>query len=416
MILDRNVAKKLLYFDIFLVFFGNGLTSLFHLPGIISYVPDLLNLILVVFLLYCYGNEALKVKESTDIWILLLAAWCCVTALINVVPPLLFLWEGRNLFRFILFYYVYINLFDDEDREWICGAMVHVQLLNVALSLYQYFGLGLSQDELGGVFGCSTGVNSNSNIYFCMVTALVITRYLQRRETLFTVLWICGSSLMIAAMAEIKFFFIEFVAIAGIALLLAGPSKRSVSLAAITIICIVGGLTILKGMFPIQYDYLTGIENLLNYANMHDGGYGISRISMIEDVNDFFFQGNLFQNLFGLGLGACTMSSKYTFLTSPFYDSYGYLNYNWFSHAMLYLQTGIIGLLLYIGVIVSFGVRSLKSIRSGVNFTGYEYFCVVFSVIMVGNLMYNHWIRADVGYLAYMGFGLAFIKGTESDL
>ena len=58
------------------------------------------------------------------------------------------------------------------------------------------------------------------------------------------------------------------------------------------------------------------------------------------------------QQFFGLGLGNCDTAS-FSICNTPFYRHYDYLHYTWFTSAMIFLETGYLGLGLYTSFFVS---------------------------------------------------------------
>ena len=57
------------------------------------------------------------------------------------------------------------------------------------------------------------------------------------------------------------------------------PSQKTLLIIIFSIIGLFIGLTLLKIVFPVHYETLINIPKLTKYADMHDGGYGISRIN-----------------------------------------------------------------------------------------------------------------------------------------
>lgn len=411
MIITKEIMKKIFIFEIFLIFFNGLLTDIMHIPGIITYLPDILNVVLFIFIYR--KRKSIKLNNSTDKLIFVFIIWSTITAILNLVSPALFFWEMRNFCRGFIIFYIFFNFMNKEDSKKLYKFLLIFQVFNFIISLYQYFVLGLKQDFLGGIFGVESGVNAMTNIFLCIICTMSIVNYMCHNERLSIVVFVSVTSMLIAAFAELKIFYIEFIIILIASVLLIKPSMKSFGIVSIGLIAILVGLQILKVVFPVHYEALMNIDELMKYSNMHGGGYGISRTHMFKDVNEMFFGENIKYKIMGLGMGACTMSSRFDFFTSEFYLQNGTLNYNWFSHAMLYLQTGIVGLFLYSGILVSMILQALKRLRKNKN--PYEYFIMIFAVILLANIMYNHWTRADTSYIAFIGLAMAYVNCVKND-
>lgn len=391
---------KLFYIDLFFILFTGYLIDIFKIPSFIKFIPDFINCIFFLYLLKRKNIGIVKKRNLTNFFIIFFIIWTSITTVLNMTSPILFIWEARSFFRIFLFYYISLLILEKKEQEKLYKLLLKLHTVNILISLYQYFILGINQDNLGGIFGISAGVNSFTNIYFCLITILVLIKFLRKQEKFLTLVWILLSCLGVAALAEIKIFFIEFLLIMLLVNFLLKPNIRTVKVIVVGLISIVLGMIILKFVFPIHYEILMNISKLKEYSDMHGGGYGVSRFHIIRDINEFFFFGDYIKNIFGLGLGNCTMSSNSKLLTSNFYLKYSEYNYNWFSHVMIYLQTGIVGLILYLGIVFSFIYGAFFKKRFYVE----KEYLIVYSVIVFINIFYNHCIRVETGYLLFLGF------------
>ncbi|MCQ4833294.1 hypothetical protein, partial [Hungatella sp. SL.1.14] len=86
--------------------------------------------------------------------------------------------------------------------------------INIVLTLIEFFLLGINQDLLGGIFGLVMGVNQYTNLYFVIISVYCIEKIVchdAEGSEYKRVLIISVLMLAVAALAEIKFFFAEFV-------------------------------------------------------------------------------------------------------------------------------------------------------------------------------------------------------------
>ena len=272
-----------------------------------------------------------------------------------------------------------------------------------------FFVLGLDRDQLGGLFSTETGGNGYTNIFFLIIVTKSIIFYLEKREKLGTCLAKCGASLVIAAMAELKFFVVEFLIVLALAVLFASFSWRKL----IVIIAGAVGVFVCLGLLTRLFSGMAGwfaLGNILEIASS-DRGYtssgDLNRLNAIPQINELWLTTG-WQRLFGLGLGNCD-TSNFSVLNTPFFVSYGNMHYTWISYAMMYLETGWIGLFFYGGffVLVYFQIRKIESRCDGVARI-YCQIARILAVMYVGISVYNSSLRTEAGYMAYFVLAIPF--------
>ena len=114
-----------------------------------------------------------------------------------------------------------------------------------------------------------------------------------------------------------------------------------------------------------------------------------------------FFKDSFIDNLFGFGMGNCDTSS-YNFLQSDFFKKYEYLHYRWFSHAWIYLEQGILGILGVFLFFTSLIILLIKNERY-IAMEEWRISVIIISVFAMINLIYNCTLQTEASYL------LAFI-------
>ena len=119
-----------------------------------------------------------------------------------------------------------------------------------------------------------------------------------------------------------------------------------------------------------------------------------------------FFKGITLHALFGFGLGSCEQSS-YTFLSSAFYRQYEYLHYRWFSHAWIFLEQGVIGLVLTTAFFLSIDISILKKRKKSEKLYDLAVFSFVPTCII--GLIYNSALELETAYLIALVCAFPFI-------
>ena len=177
---------------------------------------------------------------------------------------------------------------------------------------------------------------------------------LSKKEKLISLLLKLFASFFIGALSELKFFYIEFIVILCIVTLITKFTWKKVLVIVLGLIGMIVGVSILIRIFPEYVGQFT--FELLYESAASDKGYtssgDINRLSAISTISKYLFT-ERYQFFIGYGLGNCDLSSISVFNTA-FYERHSDVNYNWFSHAFMYLETGYIGLILYIILFIIF--------------------------------------------------------------
>ena len=218
------------------------------------------------------------------------------------------------------------------------------------------------------------------------------------------------SSMIIAAIGELKVYYLLFILILFSAMVLNRVSVRTIAFTAAAICGLVAGYIVLERIAPESVAVLN-LEGIINYA-ANKRGYtssnDISRFLVFSQINDWFFKDSLLHKVFGLGLGNCDVSGI-PFFMSDFYKQYSQIHYSWFSSAMLYLEMGYIGIGLYLTFFVSiiascFGFRKKDCINKEIYNA-----CIIIAMICIIMVFYNSSMRNDVSFFVFVILGLPFV-------
>lgn len=410
-----NIGKKLIYFQIVFNMFVKFLIAPLGLPSLLNYVTDIVTLMLLVVIIKNTLKIFKKIRYMSAIFCIGLFSLVVVLgALYNGVPPTLFVWAIRNTFRFFVFFVACIVILEPEDVSRIFSMLYAFQYLNIVLCLYEYFILGYKQDYLGGLFGVEKGCNGGLNLYFCLLVIYGISGYLSKKVNLYRLTFIVASTLLLSALAELKFFYVEFVIIVAMCLFLAKPTVKLFFLILASLVFLQIALMILEKIFPEQYAVLMDFNELMKYFSSTEGGYKISRGQAFSRINQLFFHDDLMLNLFGFGFGNCEMSQ---FFTSDFFLAYEGYHYRAFAHAMIFLETGFIGLTTYILFYVDCIRYSLANLKILSKHRDHIIIVIVLSFIMVINLWYNMALRIEYAYMLYFVLAIVAIdRKTEKSV
>ncbi|MBM6736532.1 hypothetical protein [Faecalicatena fissicatena] len=389
-------------------------------------MPDSLDLAMDLMMLLCLGLALKTLFEKNDryyfVFPLVLAGAFFVigmlSALFQQVDILLICWSYRNLMRFFLFFFSCVVILDVDDVENLMRLFSWLFHANILIVSFQFWIQGYSQDNLGGLFGTQMGCNGYMNTYLCIYVSFVCVMYMARRLSFWIFLYVSAGSLYIAALSELKFWFMEYVLILAVSILLTRFSSR-------TILMLIGaaaglfiGLQLFNAVFP---GWEFSVNQILDYTGQ--GGYStetdLNRLTAISRICNEFLH-TISQRLFGFGLGSCETS---TFFNSGFFQQYGEtIHYTYLLQAFLFLETGFVGLFLYLGFYISISAKALIMRRfldeTAQIYCGTAAICAVTCILQV---FYNSALRVEnSGYLAYFMLAVPFIfmkgrSGEEND-
>lgn len=407
----RSQSQWLVIYAFALPFAFSFLIDLLHFPSFIKYTIDAA---LALLLLLAYLNKRIVLdSQVTDIMRVVLAFFLLtiVGQMLEYQSIIYYLWGARNNFRFFIFFLMCTVVLRRDDAELCIKLMDGLFYINFAVTMYHALVLNVHQDRVGGIFGVSRGCNGFTNIYLMIIVTWYMLRYMNNQVSLLKLVVKCALSLLIAAVAELKIFFFEFVIIAAMATAITRFSFRKFGVIVLAAVGFTAGIQIVQIMFPDFSDWFN-INTIIDYSASEQGytsANDFNRLSAIP-ISWNQFLDTWPRKLFGLGLGNCDSSTNFDFLTSPFYKRHGHLNYLWFSSSFLILETGLTGLIVY----VLFFLRVYRAAKiMEKNNSQNLLFCQlarIMAVMAFVLFIYNSSLRMECAYMYYFVLALPFIK------
>ena len=406
----RTQSQWLCCFLVVLPFFFGTVIDLFHGPNAIKYVTDFAWLFLLVTLARngdrVFSQEVNRIRYC----IIALIASSLIGFVLNYQSILYYLWGFRNQIRFFLFFLSCTVFLRHNDAKDLLDLFDIIFYINFVVTLVQYFVLGRRQDYLGGIFGTAVGCNAKTIIFLSIVTSKSVLSYMNKEELLSRCVTKCCITLFVAALAELKFFFILFLLIVMMASLLTDFSMRKLMLICLAIICAYVGVRIMVTIFPMWGDWFS-LDSILETALSKDGYTGrgdMNRLTSMPIVWNRFLD-TFGKKVFGLGLGNCD-TSAFSFLNTPFYERYGYLRYNWFSGAFTLLELGLSGAVCYVLFFALVYLYALKMEKSGNCIALYSQMARITVVVCLLLSIYNASMRTEEAYFMYFVMALPFLR------
>lgn len=406
----RSQNELITLFVLTFPFLFSVLIEILNFPSAVKYLIDVAWCLLLVTMLF---KKKTKISADANImkfWIIAFFFYCFVNYIVNFQSVFYFLWGVRNNFRFYVFFLACIYYLNKRNIDEFFSFIDKIFYVHIVFVFVQYFVFGCKQDYLGGLFGTEQGCNGGLNIFQVIVVAYSVLRYLNRGSSFFKCLFNCAMCLLIAAMAELKFFFVEFGIIVILVLFLTKFTWKKFGIILFAGIGLIIGVQILLMIFPV-WEGSMSIKSLLDIASSdkgYTGGNDMNRLTFISMSNDLFLKTPLRQ-LFGLGLGNCDKSEAFSFLVSPFYMKYNLLHYDWMSSAFMYLENGFVGLIFYIGFFVFSFLAAAKSKRIDKGNIVYYQVTQIVAIISVLIVIYNASLRTEFAYMVYFILAIPFM-------
>ena len=406
----RTPLQWITVFIVVMPLFLQALLQLFRFPSVIKYTIDVAWITAALSMIFVRRIRLNRKLVPFAVFITLFACYCLMVYLFRYQSILYFLWGFRNNFRYYFAFLAFVIFLDRDDIDAIFKLVDVLFVVNFFVSLYQFFVLNLKQDYCGGIFGAETGSNATTLLFFAIVSAKTLLCYMNGNEKVITCGVKCAAMLLVAALAELKFFFVTFVIILILASLLTRFSMKKLALVIISVVFISMAGSLYQMLFETELSISSLIEHFSydHYATAEDVG----RFSAIPKILESIHR-DWFSRLFGLGLGNCDTAS-FAIFNTPFFQSHRHMNYLWFSSASWFLETGFVGLLSYLAFYVICYIKSKKLIKHTSGDLLYAQMAVIMSVLCILLTFYNSSLRTDIGFLPFFILALPFVANKEN--
>ncbi len=397
---------------LFLPLIYNFFTELFGLPNAIKFVSDFL--ILLSFIVIALNNSSrgvLFVHRVVALQTLLVVLFILYTLILYVLKyqsAFYYIWGIRNNFRFYFAFFIFVIFMSADDGHRSLKIFDYAFWINFVVALFQYFVLGFAQDYLGGIFGVQKGCNGYVLVLISLVIVKSLLSYMNGNEKTFSCMSKCCAALLLAALSELKVFFLVFVLILSLSAVLTRFSARKFLLLFVSFLLLIVAYTILITIFEnftgfLSFDYLVGELFKENYASKEDMG----RFTSISTICDKFLT-TVWSRIFGMGLGNCD-TSQISFFNTPFYERFAQTHYSIFSISFMFIETGFIGLAFFILFFVFCFIRSNKALKNKEGDLLFNQIGVIIPLLCLILVFYNSSLRTEAGYIIYFALALPYI-------
>lgn len=412
-ITKRPLPQWLTLFVFMMPFFLAFLQELLGLPGVVKYTIDAAWVCATCLLFFRRKITLDKKMIPFFVFIGVFLLYTVLLYILNYQSVLYYLWGFRNNFRFYFAFILFFMLLFEEEAEFCLKFMDILFYINAVVAFFQFYVLGYKWDYLGGIFGVQVGCNASSMIFFTIVVSRSILLYMDKKEKLWVCVLKCALSLVIAAMSELKFYFVVFAVVLLMASFLTKFTWQKFLLIIVSgaIIMLTGSLlTVFFGeSSQLSLERLWELATTETYATGED----LSRASAIPTISNTILT-SIPDKLFGMGLGNCD-NSNFAVVNTPFYQMYADLHYTWFSSAFLFLEVGYVGLTMYVLFFAMCFVFAYRMYRTDKANRLYCQMAMIASVFCVMLTIYNCSLRLEVAYMIYFVLALPLIS-SKADI
>jgi hypothetical protein len=232
--------------------------------------------------------------------------------------------------------------------------------------------------------------------------------YMNGQEKMLPCFLKCGVALFLTALAELKVFIIVFAFILILATAVTRFSLKKFIIIIVSFVMLLVAYVLLITLFDyfkgfLSIDYLLGELIKENYSSSEDLG----RFTSIPVISERFLT-TIPDQFVGMGLGNCDTSAISIFNTA-FYDRYVDIHYSVFSVSFIFLETGVIGLLLFSSFFVISLVHSVRALRQNKGNLLFNQMGIIMSLLSFVLMFYNSSLRTEAGYMVYFVLALPFI-------
>lgn len=409
----KSVWEWLALFVLVMPFAFSFLMDLLRFPSLVKYTVDIGWMGLLVGLMLCRtrlpNTQAGKLAVIAGVFF----GVSLIGFLAQYQSVFYYLWGIRNNARFFVFFFACICFVRQRSIPAYLRFFDMLFWINLPVVLFQYFVMHKAQDQLGGIFGVETGCNGSVNIFLVIIVTKSLLYAIDRRESVGVCLAKCMAALVIAALSELKIFFLEFLCIGVLSLAVTKFSFRKLWIGACAAAGVLAAIRLFVAVFPEYSDWfrIERIWNTLTDTSGYTAQNDMNRLTAVPIAWKTFLP-TTFQKLFGLGLGSCDYAS-FDFLVTPFYRAYEGLHYTWFSVAFLILETGVVGLGAHVLFFAVLFFQAGKREKARQAEPVYCRIAKITAVMCLALIFYNASMRSEAAYMLYFILALPFVPREQ---
>lgn len=406
----KSQAEWLVAYVLVFSIIQSGIINFLNMPSAIKYTIDFAWCSILILL---STKRLPALTKDLHIFIIIIGAYFLCTLIVyilNFQSVFYYLWGLRNNFRFYVFFVACSLILKEEWLEGYLNFLDKLFWINFPMVMFQYMIQGHSGDHLGGIFGVEKGCNAYMNIFLLIVLSRAVLQYLHKQKTLSECIVKCLVGLVIAVLSELKVMIVELVLLVMLTSMMVRLTPRKILLVISMIVGIFLAVRAISVLFP-SFDgwfSINGIIEILTSESGYTGRNDLNRLTAVPVVLERFLP-RLTDKIFGLGLGNCDYAT-FDFLKTPFYHSHKSLHYYWFSSAYIVLETGLLGLCLYLSFFIVVFFAAHRREKNNCANVIYCQLSKIMAFMFIITVFYNSALRTEAGYMAFFALALPFVR------
>ena len=408
-----KIRDNLLVYIILWNILSAVLIAFLGVPRSILYFTDALNAWLF---LSAFRSQRYSMTKQ-PVFLILFIVIGIMGSIINLTSPILTIWGIRQTSRYLFFFYSCAIFMTEKNIRTILKVIEIIFWISVPLCTYEGLFVTYPQgtivgDMVGGIYYRTGSANAPLNIILVVYSVYIILWCLDGKISFKKMIITVAAGMWMAILAELKLFIVEMLVVIVVAMIISKVSWKTITLFIVGILAfniIITGFVSINARGRSYYtNDLFSFESMIKYATRTEGYDGVgdlNRFTAIQELIDKFFRNDLFGLLFGYGIGSAEYSKSNEMLTSTFYNQYGYLHYQYFTHAFVFIETGLLGLISYLMIFISSLKRGIKVLKG----TQWKKFYMITVMIMVFLVFYNTTMRNEFcAYILYAILAIPF--------
>ncbi|MBU3180686.1 hypothetical protein [Clostridium psychrophilum] len=332
----------------------------------------------------------------------------------NDYPIKAYLWGAREIITSLIFMWGCIKLLEKKDIIKLVKLFYIIFIFNFFMILYQYFRLGLIGDSASGIFGTTIGNNEFQVIFLLLATICTLTLYVNMKIKLKYCILCLSICLIISAISELKVYFLLLIFIIILQFILMKFNKKTVLIAMGSLILLLLFTQLLYKVHPGYLD-LFSIQKLLSYSggNGYTSKGDVNRLTGLHSVVRYINY-RTSTLLFGIGLGNgqyILVKGYHINIMSRFYSEYGnFLHYTWFTQTLVFVETGVVGFLLYIARYIALFIEYIIMTKKNKRIRMYSTIGEMTVLISIFLIFYDSVMQTEIGiYFSYFLLSVPFV-------
>lgn len=325
-----------------ILFFGI-VYSYYPQMAILSYVPDLLNVILTICIL-----ERMRYGIKREYLILaVFIAYVGISVFWGDLNWYYIISSFRRYVTAFLIYYATSEYITEKYLKKGVNLLLFALGIDVLITGYQNLVLKLHPDFCNGIFGFKTYDNAMQGMFCLIISIIAMVYYIDKKWTKKKTIYAIGASCLICAFAEIKAYYVLLLIVFFIVFLLRCNNrklrKKIFGFIVIGSLLLIIAYKVLEIIFPANLSTFFNLNQYILYERYGARG-GAGRLTSISYIYKQVFKSDILQTFIGKGLGEISNEFAYTI-------------------GKLFVSCGSIGLLLFAWWVVGLAVRRLKTVK-----------------------------------------------------